>query len=66
MTRLARLSRLRHIAIHHMIGALPGTEARRIREARLRRIVAAFWAEAERAARQRRMASYQKRAGRGA
>ena len=45
MIRLARLSHLRHIAIYHMIGALPGTEARRIREARLRRIVAAYWVE---------------------
>lgn len=66
MTRLARLSHLRHIAIYHMIGALPGTEARRIREARLRRIVAAYWVEAERveAARLRRVAAYLKRSGR--
>lgn len=68
MIRLARLSHLRHIAIYHMIGALPGTEARRIREARLRRIVAAYWAEAERveAARSRRLAPYHKRSGRAA
>ena len=68
MIRLTRLSHLRHIAIYHMIGTLPGTEARRIREARLRRIVAAYWTEAERveAARIRRLAPYFKRRGRAA
>lgn len=68
MKRLARLNALRQAAWWHMMAAQPGTEARRIREARQRRIVAAYWAEAERveAARSRRLAPYHKRSGRAA
>ena len=66
MNRLARLNALRQAAWWHMMAAQPGTEARRIRDARSRRLAIAYWTEAERVetARLRRVAAYLKRSGR--
>lgn len=68
MKRVDRLHALRVDAQLHALASEPGTEARRIRDARSRRITAAYWVEVERvdAARQRRVAAYLKRSGRAA
>lgn len=46
-SRLDRLDALRFEASLHVLGAMPGTEGRRIRQARLSRIAAAHRAERE-------------------
>lgn len=68
MNRLARLHALRVAALWHALDSVPGTEARRIRDARSRRLAAAYWAEVDRQelARERRVAAYLKRTRRAA
>ena len=68
MIRLFRLEALRYAASMHALEAMPGTEARRIRDARSRRLAAAYWAEVDRQelARERRVAAYLKRSRRAA
>ena len=68
MIRLIRLNALHRAAIWYVYQSEPGTEARRIRATRLRRIAAAYLAEAERVdeARLRRLAPYHKRNSRRA
>ena len=68
MTRVNRLHALRVAALRHALASEPGTEARRVRDARSRRIASAYWAEVDRQeqARARRVAAYQKRSGRAA
>lgn len=65
MTRLCRLRSLSVAALWHAFEVTPGTPERRIREKRAGRIKKAYWAEVDReeAARARRVAAYQKRAG---
>ena len=68
MSRADRLHALRVAALWHALDSEPGTEARRIREARSRRIASAYWTEVDRQeqARERRVAAYLKRRGRAA
>ena len=68
MTRADRLHALRVAALWHALGSEPGTEARRVRDARSRRIASAYWTEVDRQeqARARRVATYYKRSRRAA
>ena len=68
MTRADRLHALRVAALWHALASEPGTQARRVRDARSRRIAAAYWVEVDRQeqARARRLAAYHKRSGRAA
>lgn len=68
MIRADRLHALRVAALWHALETEPGTEARRIRDARSRRIASAYWAEVDRQeqARARRVAAYYKRSRRAA
>ncbi|WP_278911587.1 hypothetical protein [Deinococcus wulumuqiensis] len=65
MNRRLRLRTLSVATLWHAFKAEPGTEARRIRDARARRIKRAYWVEEDRveAARLRRLAAYLKRSG---
>ena len=68
MRRADRLHALRVAALWHAMDSEPGSEARRIRDARSRRLAAAYWAEVDRQelAGERRVAAYLKRSTRRA